>query len=150
MAVDFRKLLKKPLDEVKRPPALPAGTYHGVVAKYEFGESRDKKTPFIRFFFTITSADDSIDPGELAGIELAKKQQRRDFYLTDDALYRLKEFIASCGIETAGHTTDELLADTLQAPVLMEITQRNSDDGETIYNDIAAVKGTASAAAATA
>lgn len=77
MAVDFKTLLSKPLDEIKRPPALPAGTYHGIVQKYEFGESDKNKTPFVRFTFTIAMAGEDIDPSELEGIDLGKRTSAR-------------------------------------------------------------------------
>lgn len=144
MAVDFKSLLSKNMDEVKRPVPLPPGTYRGVVAKFEFKESQEKKTPFVRFMIQITAPGDDVagDPN-LAKIDLSKKQLRKDFYLTPDAEYRLKEFIDSCGIATKGQSFGVSIPNTQNAPVLIEVTQRpGQEDGE-FFNDIGSIKGTA-------
>ena len=141
MAVDFKSLLSKPSDDITKPKPLPAGTYNGMVSKYEFGESKEKKTPYVRFFLTVHSAGEDIDPADIEGIDLTKKQLRRDFYLTDDALYRLKEFAVSIGVEATGRSLGEMIPDCVNAQVLIAVTQRNSQDGSEIYNDVGDVKG---------
>ena len=141
MAVDFKALLKKPVDSIERPKPLPAGTFFGVVQKYEFGESKEKKTPFLRLLIGITGPGDDIDPSDLDGVDLAKKSLRKDYYLTDDALYRLTELIASCGIPTEGRMLDECIPDLQGASMLCSVTQRSSPDGSEIYNDLDKLAG---------
>jgi hypothetical protein len=141
---DFRTLLSKPADQIEKPKPLPAGTYNGVISKFEFGESRDKKTPYVRFHFALQSAGDDVLANyadQLAKIDLAKKQLRRDFYITDDALYRLKDFAESCGQSTSGRTLNEVIPLLQNSAVLISVTQRNSDDGKDVFNDVGEVKG---------
>jgi len=141
MAVLFKELLNKPADTIEKPKALPAGTYIGAITKYEFGESKEKKTPFVRFIFAVHSAGEDVDPDSLVGVDLSKKTLRRDFYLTDDALYRVKELMESCGHSTTGRTLGEIMPDMNGTQVMLEVTQRSSQDGSEVYNDVGNVKG---------
>jgi len=121
---DFSQLLSKPLDEVKRPTALPQGTYFGSVKSYELGESSEKKTPFVKVHFTLSHAGDDVDQTELNGVDLAKRQLNTSFYLTPDADWRLKEFLESCKIDTRGRTFQSTLPDCINAPVMLDVVQR--------------------------
>src|SRR5690349_2604108 len=75
---DFTQLLKRPLNDVKRPDTLPQGTYHGMVLNYEIGESKEKKTPYVRFNCRITGPGDDIPAEMLQGpsgpIDVTKKR----------------------------------------------------------------------------
>lgn len=126
MAVDFAQLLSKPLDDVKKPPALPHGTMLGVIKKYEFGDNNTNKTPYCRFDIGLTGAGAGMDAAELEGIDLSKRSFRKDFYLTGDADWRLKNFIESLGIDTKGRTFAETVPETLNLPVSCEMIQQNS------------------------
>lgn len=142
MALDFSKLLSKPMDSVEKPKPLPAGTFLGVISKYEFGESKDKKTPYVRFFLNLTGPGPDIEASSVEGIDFSKKQLRRDYFLTDDAMYRLKDLLQSVGIPTAGRTFDESIPDTLNCQVIIEVTQRNNPTDPTqIFNDVGNIKG---------
>ena len=137
---DFRELLAKPMDDVKRPPALPAGVYHGVVSNHEFGTSSRKQTPFVRYTYTLQSLHEG-DEANLEGIDLSKRNPASTFYITEDALYRLKDFLESVGVSVGGRAVSECIPEAMNARVLVTITQRNSEDGKEIYNDVASVRG---------
>lgn len=92
---NFGALLDAPSETVKRPPALPKGTYLLLVTKFEPTQSSQKKTDGIRYFFQPIQAGSDVDQTRLAGIDLNKKELREDFWVTPDALYRLTEFHAS-------------------------------------------------------
>jgi hypothetical protein len=124
MTVDFSALLSTPMDDIKRPPPLPAGNYLGRVTKYEFLESTEKKTPFVRYSVSVESAGSDIDPADLTDIDLSKKQLRSDFYLTPDALYRLTEFLEGLGIEKTGRTLAEAIPEAIGISVAFTVTQR--------------------------
>lgn len=141
MAVDFKALLSKPSDQIERPKPLPAGTYQGIVKSYKFDESKEKKTPFIRFELGILAAGEDVDPSALVGMDMSKKGLRKDFYLTDDAIYRLDEFVSSIDKYKGPKSLAERVPDTLNAQVLIYVTQRNSQDGTEVYNDVGNVKG---------
>lgn len=133
MAVDFSTLLSKPADEVKRPPALPAGSYFGVIEKHAFDESREKKTPYVSYTVKLTGEyGDDVDAEGVEGIDIAKRTMRKDFYLTEDALWRLKEFIESCGVPSVGRSLGEIIPEVVNCRVLCEVSsqldRRNPED----------------------
>lgn len=145
-APDFTQLLKTNLDTVKRPPTLPAGTFHGRITKYEFGESKEKKTPYVRFHVQLLSpgadiASEDMQDADGTPIDISKRQLRQDFFLTQDSMYRIKEFMESCGISTSGRSLDITIPELLNAPVLVGVVQSNSRDGSEIYNNIGSLKG---------
>ena len=145
MAVDFKILLDKRLDDVKRPPPKPSGTYYGQTKRYELAESREKKTPYVRYYAAVTSPGDDVDPEMLREIDLSKWEPYFDFYITPDAEWRLKEFLVSCLGEDAcvGRTFTSTIPEALNCPIIMAITQRASKDGKDIFNDVSSVKGRA-------
>ena len=137
----FRSLLAKPMDEVKRPPTWPAGTYHGIVKSQEFGTSKLKKTPYARYHLGILSAGEDIDPDSLEGIDLSKRDLTKDYYLTEDSIYRIKEFLESCGVNTTGRALGECIPEALHSRVLITVTQSTTDDGKGMRNEIGDVVG---------
>lgn len=142
MAVDFAKLLSKPLDDVKKPPPWPPGTYLGAITKHEFGDKNANNTPYARFTIKVSSAGPGLDESELVGIDLTKREWRKDFYLTDEADWRLKEFLESLGISMTGRTFAETIPETLGCQVQMEIIQQNSTKNpEDLVNFAGEVKG---------
>lgn len=144
MTVDFKKLLSEPVnEEAKRPPSLPAGTYYGTITKHEVGESANKKTPYIRFFVQLTTAGEEHDPESLAGVDLMKRQMRRDYYLTEDALYRLHEVMSSCDVSVVGRSLGESLPEMQGKDVIVTVNARPNKDDPTQppYNEIVDMKG---------
>jgi hypothetical protein len=93
---DFSNL-QRPAKSVERPKTIPAGTFIFTVLGYTTGESAQKKTPKIEFTVRPTQALDDVDEAELAefgGMEaLQRKTMRLIFYTTDDALFRLTDFL---------------------------------------------------------
>lgn len=148
MSLDFSKLLSKPLDDVKRPPALPAGTYFGQIAKYEFKESRfeDRETgtkpAIVEFTIRMARADDSIaellkdDAGQT--IDVSKRQVTREMPLDGPNTYVTKSFIEGLGITTAGRTFGDTIPEVLHAEVMFEVTQRTGkgEQADRVFNDI--------------
>jgi hypothetical protein len=138
MALDFSKLLQKPAAEAKKPPVLPPGTYTGVIKKWSPGESSTKKTPFIRFDIGLTDWPDDVEEQDKEGIDLSTRSTRVEFYLTDDATYRLSEFIASLGIDltdSSGNNLSfgELLPQTIGQPVIVDMVQQINAQTSDIY-----------------
>jgi hypothetical protein len=146
-APDLNALLSMPLDDFKEPPAFPAGTFYGTLLSYEYGKSRQKQTDYVRYHFRATEAGADLTPDELQGVDLSNKKLYRDFYLTPDAIFMLKEFIVSCGISTAGRSVTELIPEVVGASVIMQITQRmdpkntKADGTPRIFNDVASAMG---------
>ena len=87
----LRELLAKPTDSVERPRPLADGHYLGKIASHEFGQSRNKQTPYARFFIVPSEEMSDVAEGANTGIDITKKQLYKDYYLTPDALYRLSD-----------------------------------------------------------
>mgnify|MGYP000110663499 CR=1 FL=1 len=136
--VDFSALLSKPADEIKRPPALPAGTYKGIIKTHKFDESSEKKTPYVRFDVKFTGEFlEDVDANDVEGIDIAKRTLSKDYYLTEDAIYRLKEMLESLGIPSAGRSIGEMIPEAIEAEVLMEISAKpDRREPDTIRNNI--------------
>lgn len=134
--VDVRSLLSVPADDIKKPPLWPRGTYRGFIEKYDVGESREKKTPYIRIFFRIQQADASIPAEQLDGIDVTKRQFRKDLYITPDSMWRFKDFLEKIGVATEGRQLDACLPEVVMKPVMVEIIQKASQDGTELFNDV--------------
>lgn len=136
--VDVRTLLDTPADEIKKPPVWPAGDYHGFVEKYEPGETREKKTAFIRVFVRCTRADESIPADMLDGIDVSKRSFRTDFYLLEDKSqhWRLKEFLEKIGLSAEGQNLAALVPQMVGKPVRFALTQRANQDNTEMFNEL--------------
>jgi hypothetical protein len=143
MGVNFAELLKKPVADAVKPPTKPAGTYLGTIKEFKFDESRQKKTPFVRFVIASVNPGPDIAAEDLEGIDLTKWNPGKDYYLTDDALYRLREVIESCGIATEGRDFAETIPEMRGKQVQFAVTQRagEGDKMMELYNDIGDLSG---------
>lgn len=142
-ATTFRDLLSKPTDTVERPKALAPGHYIGEIRSHEFGLSRQKQTPFCRFIIVPSEETEDVPQGANDGIELARRELRRDFYITPDALYRLSDMLDAVLGRQAGRSFDERLPETRSVRVMMQVTQRETTDQDgnvtNVYNDIGTI-----------
>ena len=138
MTVDFRAILSKPTTEVEKPKPFPAGVYDAVCKDYEQIESSQKKTPGIRVTFSIVSPAEDVDLEEFeaaGGIDvLAKRSPATTFYLTDDSIYRLSDFLHDhVGLERDGRSFAELLPEIKGRPVKVVFIQSiNQTSGDMI------------------
>lgn len=139
---DFRTLLDKPAGQAVKPPPLPGGDYPAVVTGHEMGESAQKKTPFVKFNFRLTGFPEDVDAADTQGIDLEKRSQKSDFYLTDDAMWRLDEFLKSLGLELDGKSYSEAFREAVGQDVTLTIVQKMATDGsENIYANVTKALG---------
>lgn len=139
----FSDLLKKPAGEAKKPEAFPAGNYPGIVKSFEVGDNNKNKTPYVRFNIGLTGVPDGDEFEALVGTDLSKRSFRRDYYLTDDALWRLDDFIRSCGIDPKGRAYEEILPDLVGVAVLVEVQQYMNQTNNEIGNQVGKLTGEA-------
>lgn len=141
--INFRDLLAKPADKIKKPRPLPAGTYRGVIKSKAFDVSRNKGTPFVRLTLQPSMAEADILPEDLlesdgiTPINISAKTLRIDFYLTDDAQYRVIDLANSLAIPTEGRSLGEIIEDLPNNNVLMSVVQTPSQvNPEEIFNNV--------------
>ena len=141
---DFSALLKRPAGESKKPPALPVGDFPGIIKSHELGDNNKNKTPYVRFFVGLTGWPDEVDADDREQdgkpIDLSKKQFRKDFYLSDDALWRLDEFIKAMGVDATGRDYEEVLPELTGLQCTVEVQQYMNQNTSEIGNQVGNLK----------
>lgn len=145
---DPQALLTKPLDEIKPPIQLPVGGYVGIATKREFDKAKNEKaSPLVRFEVVATEPLPDVDEDAFAlatdeargGKKLADNPQRLEFWLTPDAVYRLKEFGEEhCGIDQSeASNLAELIELIIGRPFVFVLEQQpNKKNPERPYINI--------------
>lgn len=140
-SLTFRELLSQPTDAVERPKALAVGHYVGEIRSHEFGTSKQKQTPFVRFILVPSEETADVDAGLNTGIDFSKRELRKDFYVTPASLYRLTDMLDATLGKTTGRSFDERIPETRGTRVMFKVTQREVLDESTsevkeVYNDV--------------
>jgi len=142
----FGAILDKPSSEVERPKPLPAGTYHCIITERpKYDKSTKKQTEFVEFTLHPLHAMEDVDEEALntaltkvdgsVGV-LKDKAIRATFYLTEEALYRLKDFlIDDCQIEE-DDSFRTMIDATLNCEVLAKIKLVPNQDGTGFYTQL--------------
>lgn len=132
--VDFTNLLSKSADTVERPEPLPAGSYLTTITGYRTVESGQKKTPGVEFDLQITAPGDDVDAEAYAKVKNPQERVlKTQFWLTEDSLFRLKDFLEKAGFETAGRTFVDMLAEVAGHQIISLVSHRVSQDGESVF-----------------
>lgn len=114
MSTDFMALLGQTADSVEKPKPMPNGTYQFNIKSHEFGESSKKGTPFVEFKCSPMQPLEDVDVEALGQVKnWQAKEMRLTFYLTEDAIFMLKEFLGHLGMDTAGRTFAEMIPETV-------------------------------------
>jgi hypothetical protein len=139
----FESILDQQADAVERPSPAPAGTYDFIVKGLpEYGESTQKKTPFVRFTLVYQSPLDDVDDDELGewltdreGTRhpIAERSTKITFYTTPDALWRLTDFLEHCGIDPEGRTVRQMIDETPNCAVRGKVDHEASQDGQQVF-----------------
>lgn len=134
---NFGAILDKAPTDIKAPTALPVGTYLTVVQGLpRYDKSTKKGTEYAEYTLSILQAGEDVDPDELAAVEggVAGKTIKATFYLTDNSLWRLKEFFEHCGLDVEKADSLRELMDQPQGQQVlayMKHESSTSDDGKT-------------------
>ena len=132
---DFNALLDKDPTSFERPPVTPEGDYLAVIKGKSYGQSSKKKTPFVEFQYGIVNPMPSVPEEALDGVDLSKVKLRDQFYLTEDAMFRLREFFETVGCLM--DTTRESIDAATGQQVVVTIGHETSDaDPSRIYANI--------------
>jgi hypothetical protein len=138
--VDFNTLLSKPTGEAERPKPLPAGDYPAVIKRWEAGDANKNRTPYVRFTIGLTGLPEDADPSDYtksdgSPLDISKASFRSDFYMTEEAQYRLDEFMKAGGLEM-GRPYNELLNEMIGTTPMAKIGQRMDQTTNAIYNQV--------------
>lgn len=122
---DFEELLNTDASTVERPPPQPVGTWRYQVKKYERIQSPEKQTPGIQFTLICVGVGDDVDKEELEAYSLKVDWQKKEvanfdttFWITDDALAMLREFLEKLGLDVTGRSFKNLLPDSVGCEIL--------------------------------
>jgi hypothetical protein len=138
MAPNFSSILDRAASEVEAPKPFPIGSYVCIVKGLpRFDKSSKKQTEFAEFTLQPISVLEDVDPDALEEFGgFADKTLRTTFYLTEEAIYRLKDFLVNCGIEPEGKTLSEMINETPGQTVIAVVGHRASEDGERIFAEV--------------
>lgn len=132
--VDFTNLLSKSADNVERPEPLPQGSYVTTITAYRTIESGQKKTPGVEFDLQIFAPGEDINMEEYAKVKNPQERVlKTQFWLTEDSMFRLKEFLEKAGFETAGRTFADMLAEVAGHQIIAIVSHRIGQDGESVF-----------------
>ncbi len=140
----FQDILDKPSDQIKAPEALPVGSYLCIVnGPGEFVKIGKNNTDALKVTFKPLQAQPDVDQERLSevldGSSLPDKSINTNFFITDAAVYRLKDFIiGALGVDEGNppRKLRELIGEIQGKQVLVNVGHRPSDDGKTVYMDI--------------
>jgi len=122
--------LDTPADEIEAPKPLPAGDFTFTVASWDQGESSRKGTPFIVYYLKPTSPGDDVDEDMLEKVDWQSKQLRATFYLTQNAMFMLRNFLENaCGLDIKGSTLKELIPEAIGAEVVGTVSVQEGNNG---------------------
>jgi len=128
----FEDILNKPASDIKAPPAYPVGTYHCLVdGPPTPGKSSQKQTDFLQFKFKILSPMQDVDAEQAAEQQIVGKLISADFYITEAAVWRLKDLLVEhLGIEEGSKSLREIVAEAPGKQVLVKLRHELSQDGK--------------------
>lgn len=123
-------LSKAKVGEIEKPKPLPEGGYIAIIKSTTFGESSTKKTPFVRVNMELVAPMDDVDQDALQAMGgLKNNKVRTDFYLTDEAMFRLQDFIIEhVGLDLAGMSFDQAIPQLTNNQVGVRLKQIVSEN----------------------
>lgn len=136
----FEDILSMNLGDAKAPPVYPIGNYLMKIGEYKLGESKQKKTFYAEYEMFVLEPKSGVDleAFSMAGIDLSKRKLRATFYLTEDAVYRFKEFAEKAGVDPDGLPLKQALSECQGKQIIGYVTQDPSgkDGDQRMFNNI--------------
>lgn len=143
---DFAGILNRQSGDVERPKPLPIGEYTWKVKGLpNYDKSAKKGTPYVEFTCVPIAAMDSVDADDLqeslsrkSGVkQLSDMVQKLTFYLTEDALWRLKEFLTNdLGIEEGEKTLAAMIDEAPNSEFIGTVKHTPTNDGKGVFANI--------------
>lgn len=140
-APNIAALLDRAPADIERPKPLPQGGYHCIIKGMpEHGKSSKKQTPFVKFNLQPTAAMDDVDEEALAewmkrpdgtSRTLADAKIDGTYYLTEESLFVLKDFLEHVGAD--GETLRQQIEQAVNSEVIAYIKHEPSQDGQSVF-----------------
>lgn len=137
----FTDILNMPSEAIKPPQPLPIGTYMAIVDGVpEIKQIGKQGNSAAVVKFKVMQPQPDVDTNALIealnGKQLTDVAVASNFFLTDAAAYRLKDFLVTLGIDLTGKSIGQGLNEAPGKSVLINIGHRPSDDGKAMFMDI--------------
>lgn len=144
-AQSFGSILDRAPSEIEKPKPLPQGSYTTLlVGQPRIDKSTKKQTEYREFTHKILSAGDDVDEDDLKAYlngpegsvpkKLTDITMKSTYYITESAVWRLKEFLEHCGIDMdAVESLNEALDETPGKQVGIFIGHEASQDGTSVF-----------------
>lgn len=142
-APNMSSILDRQSSEIERPKPLPVGSYICTVKGLpEFGQSSKKKTDQVVFTLVPTGTLDDVDDEDLQAALLRKDGKNRllgdltisaTYYITEDAVWRLKKFLDDCEIEEGDKSLRERCEEANGCQVIAVLKHESSEDGQAVF-----------------
>ena len=138
-AQSFSSILDRAPSEIEKPKPLPTGSYVTLlVGQPRIDKSTKKQTEYREFTHKILSAGEDVDEDDLkaylGGKKLTDVLMKNTYYITEGAVWRLKEFLEHCGIDL--DEVDSLAEGIEETPgkqVGIFINHEASQDGTSVF-----------------
>jgi hypothetical protein len=138
-AASFSSILDRAPSEIEKPKPLPTGSYNTLlVGQPRIDKSTKKQTEYREFTHKILSAGEDVDDDDLKTYLGDKKLTdvliKNTYYITEGAVWRLKEFLEHCGIDL--DQVDSLAEGIEETPgkqVGIFINHEASQDGTSVF-----------------
>lgn len=145
---NFGAILDRKPTAIERPKILPVGSYIVVVQGMpRQDKSQKKQTPFYEYTCKYLQAMDDVDQDELEAAltradgtkkSLGDMTVRLTYYLTEDAVWRLKQFLEHCGLEEDDFESLRQMAESAGGcQLVVKLRHKPTDDGEGMYSEVA-------------
>lgn len=145
----FESILDTPSMDVARPRPVPQGHYLTMVRGQPNYGAAKTGTQFVEFTMQPLEADEDVDLEDLKAtltkasgdvVPLTERSLRLTFYLTEDAVWRLRKFLNDLGIEEMNGKKKLTLRERIEmAPgrqCLSHVKHTPSPDGEGTFANI--------------
>lgn len=138
-ATSFGSILDRAPSEIEKPKPAPVGSYVTVlVGQPRFDKSTKKQTEYAEFTHKFLSAGEDVDEDELKAYlgdrKLSEITMKNTYYLTEGAVWRLKEFLEHCGIDMEEvESLREGIEETPGKQVGIFINHEASQDGTSVF-----------------
>ncbi len=95
----FEEVLDTKLGDAEAPPPFPVGNYLWKIGTPSFGEAKNEnQTPYVRYMLRCVEPREGVDMEKFSMVkEPEKREIRQDFWLTEDAVHRLRDFVEKSG-----------------------------------------------------